>query len=241
LTRHKHISTAALVVAMLALVASLGGGSFAAKLITGKDIKNGSITGKDIKKKSLTGKQVKDKSLTGKDVKDGSIGAGDLATGTLEPSMKAVRVTATAAATEDAARAAAPEQVLFAKGPLTVYGKCFTNTTGPVTHAVVYIKTTTNGAVFDSGDESLDGGALATDYLNTGTPEIDRALWGVTASTNDTIYDGNNSAEFSAFAVDGTAVSGLVAVGAKNGTVAGGNGAYGAGDACLFSGNIRSN
>ena len=100
MTRHKHISTAALVVAMLALVASLGGGSYAAKLLTGQDIKNGSITGKDIKKKSLTGKQVKDRSLTGKDLKDRSVGAADLAAGTLDPAMKAVRVAATAAATD---------------------------------------------------------------------------------------------------------------------------------------------
>ena len=65
MTHHKHISTAALVVAMLALVASLGGGSYAAKLLTGKDIQNGSLTGKDIKKNSVKGKQIKDKSLTG--------------------------------------------------------------------------------------------------------------------------------------------------------------------------------
>jgi hypothetical protein len=241
LTRHKHISTAALVVAMLALVASLGGGSYAAKLITGKDIKNGSITGKDIKKNSVKGKLVKDKSLTGKDLKDGSLGAADLAPGTLEPAMKALRVAATSGATEDAARAAAPEQVLFSKGPLTVYGKCFTDASGPETYAYVYIKTAANGAVFDSDNDSAEGGALAADYLNTDTLEIDRELWDTSASLNTVSYEASHSTDFGAFAADGTALSGLVAVGAKNGTVAGGNGPYGAGDACLFSGNIRSN
>jgi hypothetical protein len=239
-TRHHHLSTAALVVAMLALVASLGGGSYAAKLLTGKDIKNGSITGKDIKKKSLTGKQVKDNSLTGKDLKDGSIGAGDLAAGTLEPAMKAVRVAATAGATEVAARAAAPEQVLFTKGPLTVYGKCYTNDSGPHTHAVIYIKTAASGTVFDGDQDDREGGAVAADYLNPDTLEEDRELLYVSVSPNDAEFHAY-STDFGAYAVDGTALSGLLAVGAKHGTLTGGDGPYGAGNACLFSGNIRSN
>jgi hypothetical protein len=240
LTRHKHISTAALVVALLALVASLGGGSYAAKLLTGKDIKDGSITGKDIKKNSLQGKQVKDKSLTGKDVKDGSVLAADLAAGTLEPSTKALRVTATPGANTDAARTAAPEQVLFSSGPLTVYAKCYTDTSGPTTYAEIYIKTSANGALFDGDDDDASGGA-AVDYLNTDTPEIDRGLMSTTAGSNSSSFYANHSADFGAFAPDGTAISGLLFVGAKNGTLLGGDGAYGAGNVCIFSGNIRSN
>lgn len=46
-------SRAALVVAALAVFLVVGGSATAAKLITGKDVKNGSITGADVKKGSL--------------------------------------------------------------------------------------------------------------------------------------------------------------------------------------------
>jgi hypothetical protein len=239
--RHKHISTAALVVAILALVASLGGGSYAAKLITGKDIKNNSISGKDIKRSTVKSRNVKNESLLGKDVKDGSLGAADLAAGTLDKKMTTVRVAATSGATFDAARSAAPESVLFSEAPFTVYAKCFTDTSGPTTYAYAYIRTSVNGALVGSDEDDYSGGPAVTDLLNTDTAEVDRELMSTSATTNSADYYGSHSSDFNAFAVDLTGVSGLLSVGAKNGTLAGGNGPYGAGDACVFSGNIRSN
>jgi hypothetical protein len=238
--RHKNLSMVALVVALLALVASVGGGALAAGVITGKDIKNSSITGKDIKNKSIKGKDVKDKSLTGADVKDGSLAAADLAGGTLTATAKSVRVGATAGATFDAARSAAPENVLFSKGPLTVYTKCFTDVSGPTTWAYAYIKTSVNGAIFDGDDDSLEGGAT-TDFLNTDSLETDRELMDTNAGTNTSAFYANHSSDFGAVAADGTTLIGQVNVGAKNGTLAGGNGPFGAGDSCVFSGSIQSN
>lgn len=66
--------SAGLVVALIALTVALGGSAFAATLITGRDIKNGSITGKDIKNGTLTGKKVKSGSLTGRQIKVSSLG-----------------------------------------------------------------------------------------------------------------------------------------------------------------------
>lgn len=54
--------------AVVLLLIGTAGGAVAAKLITGKDVKDSSLTGKDVK----TG------SLTGTDVKDGSVGAKEL-------------------------------------------------------------------------------------------------------------------------------------------------------------------
>ena len=51
------------VVATLALVVAMGGTSYAAVKITGKDVKNSSLTGKDVKNESLTGKDVKKRSV----------------------------------------------------------------------------------------------------------------------------------------------------------------------------------
>ncbi|MBJ7357002.1 hypothetical protein [Nocardioides sp.] len=240
MTRHRYISKTALAVAILALVAALGGGgSYAAKLLTGKDIRNGSIAGKDVKKSTLEGKHVKDRSLTGADLKDGSLLAADLAPGTLEDRMTAVRVSATPGATEDAARAAAPETVLFRKGPFTVYGKCYTDSADPSTYASIYIRTSEDGAVLDSDSGEFHGGDV-DDYLSTSTPEDRRELMYASQGLNSAQYYASNGADFGAFSASGTAISGLLSVGVKNGVLPGGNGPYGAGDACLFSGSIRS-
>jgi len=57
-------------VAYLALFVALGGTSVAAAtVITGKNVKNGSLTGKDVRNSSLTGGDVKNKSLTPSDFK----------------------------------------------------------------------------------------------------------------------------------------------------------------------------
>ena len=61
------------VVATLALVIALGGTSYAATQLTGKDVLNGSLNGKDIKDGSLKGKDVKDGSLTGTDLQKQSV------------------------------------------------------------------------------------------------------------------------------------------------------------------------
>jgi hypothetical protein len=66
------------VVATLALFVALGGSSYAAVTLTGRNIKDSSLTGRDVKDKSLTGADAKDSSLTGRDVKNGSIAAADL-------------------------------------------------------------------------------------------------------------------------------------------------------------------
>jgi hypothetical protein len=58
------------VVSTLALFIALGGTSYAAAKLTGKDIKDASLTGRDVKDKSLTGKDVKDKSLKAADFGD---------------------------------------------------------------------------------------------------------------------------------------------------------------------------
>src|SRR3954454_11458635 len=76
--------TYANVVATLALFVALGGSSYAAVTLTGRNIKDSSLTGRDVKDKSLTGADVKDSSLTGRDVRNGSIGTDDL-----DPSLPA--------------------------------------------------------------------------------------------------------------------------------------------------------
>jgi hypothetical protein len=68
--------TYANVVATLALFVALGGSSYAAIQVTGKDVKNSSLTGKDIKDSSLKTSDVEDGSLLAGDFKPGQLPAG---------------------------------------------------------------------------------------------------------------------------------------------------------------------
>ncbi len=67
-----------MVVALIALGVALGGTSYAALTISGKNVRNNSLTGKDVKNSSLTGQDVKNKSVSGLDLKDGSVGGADI-------------------------------------------------------------------------------------------------------------------------------------------------------------------
>ena len=64
------------VAAYLALFIALGGTSYAAVTITGKNVKNGSLTGADVRNNSLTGTDIKDGSLLAKDFRVGQLHAG---------------------------------------------------------------------------------------------------------------------------------------------------------------------
>jgi hypothetical protein len=64
------------VVATLALFVALGGSATAALVITGKNVKNGSLTGSDLKNGSVGSVDVKDNTLLAKDFKAGQIPAG---------------------------------------------------------------------------------------------------------------------------------------------------------------------
>jgi hypothetical protein len=66
----------AMIVASIGVFIAIGGPSYAASQITGKQIKNSSITGTDIKNSSIKSADIKNGSLITKDFKSGSIPAG---------------------------------------------------------------------------------------------------------------------------------------------------------------------
>ncbi len=217
----------AVLIACLALFVALGGPSYAAKQITGNQIKNNSVTGKDIKNNSLTGKDVKNKSIAAGDLKPG------LLTAVAAPTK---RVVATAGVDSDTARAAAPQIQLFSAGPLSVYGKCWHDTTSNTTHYYTYIKSSTTGSIFDSRSDDLLGGTDVGDFLNPSTDEEDAELEGTSVSANSSSSDTEDESDFMAFAADGTSLRGWTGGAVKNGTIAAGNGPFGAGNVCLFNG-----
>jgi len=134
----------------------------------------------------------------------------------------------------DTAQANAPEIPLFARGPLRVYGKCFTYNNGsPDVEAHIYIATTQNGVIYASEDNSDSGNA----YLNTDTPESDRRLmYQGSQDSVGSLNAGSGKGGFYAFAADGTVLQGDVYVAAKQGSPAVGDGPIGPGSGCLFTG-----
>jgi len=76
------------VVAYAALFVALGGSSYAAIQVTGRDVKNSSLTGRDVRNNSLTGKDVK--RLSTGDITNGRLLAEDFAAGQLPPDFRGI-------------------------------------------------------------------------------------------------------------------------------------------------------
>jgi hypothetical protein len=68
--------TYANVMATLALFVAVGGTSYAAIQVTGRNVKNSSLTGKDVRNSSLTGADIRNRSLRSADFKPGQLPAG---------------------------------------------------------------------------------------------------------------------------------------------------------------------
>lgn len=237
------VATAALVLSVTgAAVALPGKGSvksndIAKQAVKTKNIAKGAVGSQQIKGKSIKGNRIKDGGIKAKQIADGAITGKQVAANGLDSSniadfktFSTELVTATDGASLAAARAAAPEQELFSKGPLTIYGKCIRDTTADELRAEVFVRTSQDGAVMD-GDDQLNGDPA---FLDVNTAEDLRQLEegnAVLANAADV-----SEAEFMARAPDGTAISGQVATASKNGTLAGGNGIYGDGNVCLFNG-----
>lgn len=64
----------AMVVAVVALIMSLGGSAYAL-VVTGKQIRNNTVTGKDVRNRSLTGREFRADKLGGRSIKESSLGA----------------------------------------------------------------------------------------------------------------------------------------------------------------------
>jgi hypothetical protein len=76
LARLRAHLTYANVMATVAVFIALGGSSYAALTITGKNVKNRSLTAKDIRKSSLTTREIKNRSLLARDFRPGQLPAG---------------------------------------------------------------------------------------------------------------------------------------------------------------------
>jgi hypothetical protein len=207
--------------------------------VSGSKIAAGAVTGDKVAAGAVTSEKIQDGAVTGAKIAAGAVTGGSVAPGSLSSAalsdvrmISLTKVGATTGSEYDTARNAAPSHVLFSKGPLTVYAKCFTAEDVNRTYAVAYMSTSQAGSVLVGGNDGLEGDP----FLNPDTEEDEREIYDESA--------GENSASgwrsiFQGAAPDGTAISGQVATYAKNGTLPQGDGLYAGGNSCLFSGFVN--
>lgn len=253
-TRFRRPSPA-LVISLIALFVAMGGSGYAAVKLNGKNIKNKSIAGKKLKNKTITAAKLKNRTITAGKVRNNTLGgtqinesklgqvpsaasAANAATATnVAGVQKATKgpVAATAGANLAAALTAAPETPLFSSGPFTVYGKCVTDSSGPTTHALVFVKTTEGNSIL-SGVTPLGG---TPDYLQPSTAELSRILNIASAPNNAGAASSSTFGTSTVRAPSGVVVQATTQSAAKRGNPPAGNGIYGPGDACLFAGKLE--
>ena len=206
--------------------------------IKAKQLAAGAVTAAKVAENAITTEKLADGAVTGPKVADESLSSGKISDYAVvsSPAGNFVKLTATEAATAAAARSAAPETQLFTKGQIRLTAKCFRDTAANETTAEIYVKSTASGAIFSSDEDSKPGGNASTDFLNPDTAETaSQALVVVAgAGTPATLFEGS----FNSVGADATHLLGQLTAAAKNGELAAGNGAYGAGNVCLFGGEI---
>ena len=246
--------SAALIVAVVALVAALGGGAVAGVAVTSLNKKDKKQVTKIAKKqgkkqaKKQIGKQfpvessqLADGAVTNPKLANSAVDGAKIANNSIGDSKLSdldvfgdpyVRATPTVRTTLSEAQDAAPKVPLFSKGQLSIYGKCVTAEETPETFARVYAETSAAGSIF-TGDEveKLEGDP---DYLDPGTPESDRVVGSASAGAGSLRAADLSRTPFIAMSPNGAAVQGLASMAVKLSTPS--NGLYGPGVVCLFSG-----
>lgn len=239
--------TYANVVATLALFIALGGVSWAAvklpknsvgtkqikkNAVTSAKIKKNAITSAKIKNGSVVAAKVKGDSLTGGQIDESSLGVvpSSSVAATASDTQRAVRRVniSAAAADEGSARAAASEVPLGSYGQISVYGKCYHDTTSDRVYGIIVAKTTNDGSWAVLYDSTLTGDSS----LSTTTPELNRIAAFQFASTTTT----NNDYVFSAWALgtDGKGLAFDAHVASKNGNIPDQTALYSGERSCIF-------
>ena len=230
--RKRTLPSASMTIALSALVLAISG---AAVALPGKnrvgadDIRKNAVRSKQIRGKSVKAGDVADNTLTSKQVKAEGLNPSDIA-GIEISDQSLIRVTASESGLGlAAARAGAPETVLYAEGPLAVYAKCFRDSIGGEAEAGIFARTHAAGALLGGAAAGLPNDDA--NLLDPGTPETVRVIQSENVTAPDTADFGVGEAALAA--PDGTSFRVLSTVGVKQGGV-GAGGPFGSGNTCVF-------
>jgi hypothetical protein len=243
------------IVATLALFIALGGVSYAAATLPKNSVgsaqlKSKAVTEKKLAKSSVTSNAIKNGTIADADVKNGSIGGGKINAGSLGTVPFATSAGSAASSDQitpsvvkrvgpsadnsssSTAQSQAAEVPLASNGTVSVYGKCYTSNSS--LYFGLFYKTTQNGAI-----ASLSSGPsyYGVPFLDTSTAESSRTIYSTSTSTGSAYYLSSPYYGIGTLiGPDGKGLNFRVNMWAKNGDISGGTGAYGVGQACLFTG-----
>lgn len=233
------------VVGTLALFIALGGVSWAASAprnsVGTAQLRNGAVNSAKVKDKTITGADFKKQTITGKKIKLSSLGtvpsaakalAADSIASEAPPLVKRVGPSSSNA-DFNTALASATDVPLLSSGAASLVGKCFR--VGADIRSVVLARTSADGTI------SLPSAGIflyGFPFLNAGQSDQTAIVAAGSASANSvaTLAGGPPFLGMGiAITPDRHGIAyqanGLI----KNGTVAGGNGPYGAGDRCVYA------
>jgi hypothetical protein len=181
LARLRRRPSPATAIALVALFVALGGTSYAALVVTGRNVRNGSLTGADVKTNSLTGVDIR--GIHGADVTNNSLTSADVAESKLGkvPTAKTAdravsATTATSASNVNGLGvrkfslkipSGGPEAVVAAAAGVTVRASCpagapAVRATSDVNDAVISVSVVNGGnASFGGVDKDFDIGQSA--------------------------------------------------------------------------------
>lgn len=149
------------------------------------------------------------------------------------------RVATSATATPSAAARTAAQRVpLLSEGPITIYGKCYVDSTtpgNPFVQGEIFVQTSVDGVIY-----SADNGSSNNGFIDPATVETDSELLssGSAAGVGNPGTLNATDADVGPFYViaPGLAIHGQLTVATKVGSPPAGDGVLGPGNACIFSG-----
>lgn len=230
--------TFANITALMALVLVMSSVAWAASLpknsVGSKQIKKKAVTNTKIRNNAVTGSKVKANTLTGSDINESTLGKVPSAStadtvGTAFGPIT-VRVQSSASvATEAAARAAAAEVPLLTRGQISFYAKCFIDSATNVLYGEIIARTTADGSVALSTENTLDGDPA---FLNVGTAEVDRRVDSTSTALNTANFGGDDRA--SLIGTDGVGALLQDTIWLRNGTIPGSSPLLAGSQQCVF-------
>jgi hypothetical protein len=186
--RFMRLPSPALVIAVLALAVALGGTAYAAIVVTGKNVRNGTLTGADIKSRSLQGTDIAKDRVGYNAVKEEGLDA---------QKFKKVKAASSAdtfggmAARRIGAFTLADNQsrAVLTEGPFTLTARCHTDAGTQV--ADIVIQSNTNHAAVDGAQKDTDLNVGETAQLvaasaASGTPAFDQESAGAAIAADGT-------------------------------------------------------
>jgi hypothetical protein len=186
--RFLRLPSPAMVVALVALTVALGGSAYAAIVVTGKNIRNGTITGADLKNRSLQGTKIAKDRVGYNAVKEEGLNAQKLKK--VKSASAADTIGGMAARRVDAFVLANDQsRAVLTEGPFTLTARCRTDAGNQI--AEIVIQTNANDAAVDGAQKDVDFDVGETPQLVAatdvaGTPAFDQESAGAAIATDGT-------------------------------------------------------